>query len=236
MSDGAIPLHFIPPSQSTESPATLSGQSPLPHAQPAANSADSEPHGDVERLASQGQPGPLGAGGVGFSRKLYAAWKGIAATGVPIAALNIVASGVGTAIMQGKDQVVPALRSSGAAAGVTLAADVVLTTAVVAAGHLVLDKKFYKDSTAEDMLKRKTQISAIASSTAGSTTAGVAAQPFGDVLTGVPVDKASFEKELLSQVVGTAVIHAPLALAGAAAWLYKRSRKPSADPAETGEA
>ncbi len=228
MSVNAIPLlaMSLPAEQST-TPSAQQPPIPLTHARSNGTAVGSAPRNDVKYLASQGHPGPLGAGGVGFSRKLYAAWKGMAATGIPIAACNIVASGVGTAIMEGKDHVVSALRSSGAAAGVTLAADVVLTTAVVVAGHLVLDKKFYKNSTAEEMLEKKTLISALASSSGGTVTAALIAQPLGAALTGLPLTTASFGKELLNQFVGTAVVHVPLALVGTAAWQYKRSRKQS---------
>lgn len=221
---GHIPAYPIP---LTDIPA---GQVSLPEPVHLATPRDTgkvtigaAPH-DVE---SQRLPGPPGVGSVALRNKLVAMLKGASAGGIPAAALNVAATAVGTAVLEGASHVGPAVMASGTTAGVLFAADVALGIAGTAFSHYSgLDTKvFYKDNTPEEMLERKTAVSGVLNAGAGGVVSGLLTAQVGNVITHQSISEVSVSHDYANQLLGTGLVHGAFAVAGAGAYLYKNSVK-----------
>lgn len=189
-------------------------------AEPPQSSGAESAHGDLEQ---QNLPPPAGVGSAHLQQKLIAALKGTA-MGIPAAALNVAASSVGAGIMRGKEHVADAVKTTGNAAAVVLAADVVLTAGAVVAGHYALDKFFCKNTPAEKMLKQKTMIAA-AAAVASQSSPAIIADSLGSALTGQAISGESLKQDAINQAVGSAIVYGGLALGAGVAAVVKKVRE-----------
>lgn len=105
---------------------------------------------------------------VSFARKLQATLSTGLGVGVPLAAANVGTERIAGALLDmAHSRHLPptSLRASFAAGSLGIAADIVVTGMVTAAGHVYLDKKFYHDQnkTADEMIAAKKANSVILS-------------------------------------------------------------------------